>query len=113
MAVATDVSGPLEERLAIGVHHEPDEVVLVVGGDLDLASAPLLAAALAGVLRGGLVERVVLDLRGVGFMDATAVGCIARAARRLAGRGGALAVRAPSRPARRLLELCSLDELVR
>lgn len=55
---------------------------------------------------------MVLDLGDVGFMDASALGCILGAGQRLAGRGGALAVRRPSRAARRLLELCGLDELL-
>ena len=112
MAVATDVSGLLDDRLTVDVCHGPDEVVLVVGGDLDLASAPQLSAALAGVLRRGLGARVVLDLGGVGFIDAAGLGCIVRAGNRLAGRGGALAVRRPSRRARRLFELCDLGELL-
>ena len=113
MAVATDVSGLLDGRLTIGVWDWPDEMVLVVGGDLDLASAPLLVTALAGVLHRRQCARVVLDLEGVGFMDATGLGCIVRAWQSLAVRGGALAVRRPSRSVRRLLELCELGELLR
>lgn len=113
MAAATGVSGLFEERLTIGLRHGADEVVLVVGGTLDLASAPLLATVLAGVLRRRRCGRVVLDLGDVGFMDATGLGCIVRAGQSLAVGGGALAVRRPSRPARRLLELCDLGELLR
>lgn len=112
MAVSTGVAGLLGERLSVGVRHEPDGVVLVVGGDLDLAGVPLLEAALGDALRQALGARVVLDLGGVGFIDAAGLGCIVRAGRRLTGRGGALAVRRPSRPARRLLELCGLEELL-
>jgi anti-anti-sigma factor len=112
MAVATEVPGVVDRRLTIGVRPGSGELVLVVAGDLDLASAPGLAAALAGQ-RGGPGTRVVLDLGGVGFMDASALGCILRAEHRLAGRGGALAVRRPSIAARRLLDLCDLGDLLR
>jgi hypothetical protein len=47
MAVAAHLPFLPEERLTIDVRHGPDEVVLVVGGALDLASAPLLTRALA------------------------------------------------------------------
>lgn len=113
MAVATDISGLSNGWVTIDMRHGPDEVMLVVDGDLDLASAPQLSAALAGVLRRGLGGRVVLDLAGVGFMDAAGLGCIVRAGHRLAGRGGALAVHRPSRSVSRLLELCDLGELLR
>jgi anti-anti-sigma factor len=112
MAVAAHVPFLPEERLTIDVRHGPDEVVLVVGGALDVASAPLLARALAGVLREGLHPHVVLDLEGLGFMGAAGLGCIFRARRRLVGRGGGLAVLRPSGPIRRLLELCDLGGLL-
>ena len=112
MAVETEVSGVREGRLSIGLFAGPDEMVLVVDGELDMAGAPGLAAALARVPPGGLGPRVVLDLEGVEFMDAAGIGCLVRARHRLARRGGALVVRRPSRSARRLLELCELEHLL-
>jgi anti-anti-sigma factor len=113
MAVSVDVAGLLEEQVRIEVRHGPGEVLLAVAGELDLATIPLLETALADAIVGGIRPRLVLDLAGVDFMDASAVGCIVRAGRRLAARGGALVVLEPSRPARRLLELCDLGGLLR
>lgn len=112
MARVMDAPPLLEGRLGIDVRRGPEEVVLVVSGELDLATVPLLAAAMAGVLREGARPHVVLDLAGLDFMDAAGLGCITRTERRLSTRGGALVVRGPSPPARRLLELCDLDGLV-
>jgi len=95
------------------VRRQPGEVVLVVGGDLDLATAPLLATTLADVLGGESGPRVVLDLADLDFIDAVGLGHIIGARRRLSDRGGTLVVRQPSPPARRLLELCELGDLVR
>ena len=103
----------LEARLRMDVHHTPEAVVLTLEGELDLATTPMLKTALALLHAGGTCPLVMLDLAGVGFMDGAGVGCITRAARRLGERGVALAVIHPSRPVRRLLELCDLGRLMR
>jgi anti-anti-sigma factor len=114
MAPITDVAPLLlEARLRMDVHHTPEAVVLTLEGELDLATTPMLKTALALVHAGGTCPLVMLDLAGVGFMDGAGVGCITRAARRLGERGVALAVIHPSRPVRRLLELCDLGRLMR
>ena len=112
MAISVDVPGLLEERLRIDVRNEPGEVLVAVHGELDLATTPLLETALSEVLAAGIRPRVVLNLAGLGFMDASGIGCIERAGRRVAASGGALVVLEPSRPARRILELCDLGALV-
>ena len=55
---------------SVRVCHERDGVVVAPAGELDLASADVLEAELRA-LAGAQAERVVLDLRGVGFMDST------------------------------------------
>jgi len=112
MVVSAGVAGLFEKGLRIHVRHGPGEVLLAVDGELDMATTPRLESALADVLAGGSCPRVVLDLGGLGFMDACALGCIVRIGRRLAAGGGALVVLRPSRPARRLLELCGLGGLL-
>jgi anti-anti-sigma factor len=55
----------------------PDRVV-TLAGELDIASAPALEEALAAGANGG---RVVLDLRGLEFMDSTGLRSILIAAK--------------------------------
>ncbi|MDX6556569.1 MAG: hypothetical protein QOD86_2764 [Miltoncostaeaceae bacterium] len=111
MAISVDAPGLLEGRLRIDVRHGPGEVLLAVDGELDLGTAPELEAALAEVLASGIRPRVVLNLAGVGFLDASGIGCIQGAGRRAAASGGPLVVLEPSGPARRILELCDLGAL--
>lgn len=84
----------------------PDGVRLAWGGDLDIASAPVLAAALVVLAELG-ARRVVVDLCDVTFMDCAGLGVLLEADVRLPD---GLHVRGPSAPVRRLLGLAGLAE---
>jgi anti-sigma B factor antagonist len=73
-----------EESLA------PSGVVLTVGGELDIATAPELRTLLEAAIDAGL-SRVVIDLRPVSFLDSVAIATLLQARRRL-GEDGRLAV---------------------
>jgi anti-anti-sigma factor len=73
------------------VRREGDTVTLVPSGELDVATAPLLAAQLRAA--AGLGARTtVLDLRGLGFIDSAGVATIVRAADSAARHGRAFRV---------------------
>ena len=55
--------------------------MLTVSGELDLATSPVLDAELERASASG-AERVVLDLRGVSFMDSTGLSVLVHAQRR-------------------------------
>jgi len=78
--------------------------VLRLDGELDLASAPELSAALARTFDDA-AKPVVLDMAGVGFIDSTGVRMLLEA-QNLAGRD--LALMAPSRAVTRVLDLTRL-----
>src|SRR4051794_18824778 len=87
--------------------------LISVSGELDVATCGLLQAMLDDVLRARRVPRIarlVLDLRELSFVDASGVAPVLHARAVLAGRGGSLEIRRPSRAVRRLLELLDLDE---
>lgn len=88
-----------------------ERTVLWVRGDHDIATKVSVAV---GIVRAAECDetRVIVDLSGVTFMDASTVGAIVGTANRLRSRGQSLEVRAPSRPARRVLELCGLAHLI-
>jgi anti-sigma B factor antagonist len=65
-------------------------VLLVISGELDLASAPQLAATLDDLAAAGSV--VQLDLSGVSFIDSTGLGAVVRAARAARTNGWRLTV---------------------
>lgn len=92
-------------------HEVPQWTVVRLHGDLDLSGEIELSMRLASAIDfddAGLV----VDLSGVTFMGASAVGVIVRARDFLQHRNQSLAVRDPSRCARRILAICGLDGLI-
>ncbi|WP_415976647.1 STAS domain-containing protein [Rhodococcus sp. 077-4] len=80
--------------------HSPRIVVLRASGELDMRARADLVESLDDVLRGETV--VLLDLSAVSFMDAGSATVIVEAAARA---GDRLEVFAPTRPARRILDV--------
>ena len=100
------------EQLRIDVRREPDRVVIVLGGELDMASAPLLQRAIEGadLSENGMV---VLDLQDLQFIDSTGLRVIL-AARKLCGeRGQELAITHSSQQVERLLSVTGVSEHLR
>lgn len=64
-------------------------VVVGVTGELDVATAPVLRDSVLGLLNRG-VESLVLDLRGVTFIDSTGVGSLLRIHHRQGLLGGSV-----------------------
>jgi len=81
--------------------------LLAVVGELDLATAPELAAVLSAVIDRGH-DSVVLNLAGLDFMGAAGLRIIQAAAGRLDALGGTLSIQAPSNLVRRLLDLTGM-----
>jgi anti-sigma B factor antagonist len=98
------VSAPRFNQLPLpGPRH-----VIVVDGELDLAAAPDLAAALDEAIESGKTH-VVLDMSGVDFIDSTAVHVLIGGARELRQRLGKLVLVCNDPNVQRLLELTRLD----
>ena len=91
---------------------EPDpRTVVRLRGDQDLSTIPALTVDLARAIALDHADLVV-DLGDVQFMDASAVGIIIGARRFLRARGRSLTLRSLSGVARRIVEICDLEDLV-
>ena len=82
-------------------------LVLMPRGDIDLATAPDLEAAIERALGDGASE-VWVDLSGVEFMDSTGLSALVSG-----HRAGPLAVICPDGPARRALDVSGLQAVLR
>ena len=70
MPEAASSQAPVPGQLVIEKTLEQDAVVLVLSGELDLASAPMLERELREAEATG-PRRLVIDLAGLAFMDST------------------------------------------
>lgn len=82
---------------------------LGVSGELDLASAPQLTAALARHLSSGHCE-IVLDLTNLQFCDSSGLSVFVQAHRELRSAGGRLKLHNASPHLRTLLTATALDQ---
>jgi anti-anti-sigma factor len=81
--------------------------VVGVAGELDVATAPALRDSLLGMLNRG-VDSLVVDLRGVTFIDSTGVGSLLRLHHRQGLLGGQVHFVADQPAVLRVLELMQL-----
>ena len=83
--------------------------VVLLRGEYDASTVTSLSEAMARAIALDDAD-LVLDLRGVEFMDAATVRLIIRAREFLRLRSRSLTLRSPSTHARRVLDLCGLDD---
>jgi anti-sigma B factor antagonist len=86
--------------------------VLFVEGEIDVASAPRLIAALNDAVAEA-ARSVIIDLTSVGFMDSTGLALLINAHRRLAVRRKGFAVVCPAGPLRRVFEITDMVDTLR
>ncbi|HEX6844354.1 MAG TPA: STAS domain-containing protein [Actinomycetota bacterium] len=99
-------------ELTIAQERQGDWTVLVVHGELDLYSQPLLREQVHGI--DGDAPKVALDLSGVGFVDSSGLGAIVGSLQDVRARGGELTLIAPDgAPLARMLALTGLDGMLR
>jgi len=85
--------------------------VILVEGDLDLASAPTLRTTLHARIDAGEMH-LVLDLSALDFLDSSGLGVLVGAARRVRTEmGGTITLVNPSASVLRLLELTRLGHV--
>lgn len=83
--------------------------VVTIGGELDVATAPLLLAHLDSLVADGRI-RLVLDLAGLEFLDASGVGVLARTLGRVRVRNGWVRLVHASPRVRRVLRITRLTD---
>jgi anti-sigma B factor antagonist len=102
----------VQDQLLIDVRHEKDRVVLGLGGELDLASAPLLQSEIERT-EIAAAAIVVLDLQELKFIDSTGLRVLLSAHERSRERGQEFAVTRGSPQVQRLLSITGVDEHLR
>jgi anti-sigma B factor antagonist len=88
-----------------------DGPVLVLSGEADTTTAPLLREMLATQLDSG-ARLVTVDASGLSFMDSASLRVLVMAARTLQGRHGTLVLARPQPLVARMLEITGADRLL-
>ncbi len=96
------------QGLTLSVRSQNGYTIAVIGGDLDMASVPALREQLLGLLRPD-ASRIVADLSGVTFCDASGMAVLIGVSRRAGLLGGVLRLAAPAPPVVTVLRLTGLD----
>lgn len=90
-------------RMDLGSGECGGHVVVALRGELDLVYAPAVATALADL--AVCQPRIIVNLAGLEFIDASGIAALARGRRHARHAGGDLLLAAPRRPVRRVLTI--------
>jgi RNA polymerase sigma-B factor len=104
-ARAVEVAGP--QPFAVEVQRRDAGAIVQPRGELDVVTVETLRAALDGI---GSTERLVLDLRGLSFIDSTGLQLLVALHQRAQRDRVHLTLVAPAAPVDRAIQLCGLDK---
>ena len=102
----------MDPQLTLTVHPNGQGVVLTVGGEVDLATAPQLRAKLVDLVEDGEARSVLVDLTPVVFMDSTGLGVLLAAHKRAQAGGRSIRLVCPAGQALRALRLTGLETVL-
>ncbi len=104
-----------QSTLAVDVRPDGATVTVRLDGDLDITSSPLLQAVVDQALaarRVPVCTRLVVDMSGVGFADASGISPLLLARAVLVRRSGSIELRRCRRSVLRLLRLLALEDML-
>jgi anti-sigma B factor antagonist len=107
LAGAAGVLGADLAPFAVEVQRRDDVVIVEPRGELDVATVETLGTALNDI-RGA--RRLVLDLRGLSFIDSSGLHLLVALHQRAQRDGFQLALVAPAPPADRAIQVCGLGK---
>lgn len=101
-------SGPL---LGVQASSTDGQSTVELRGEIDAYSAPRLRRCLRALTDAGH-RRIVLDFKGIEFIDSAGLGVLLGATKCLSERSGELVVTSPRPQAAKLLEMTGLDTVL-
>jgi anti-sigma B factor antagonist len=95
-------------ELSLATRTVADRVILEVGGEIDVYTAPKLREQLIALVNAGQ-QHVVVDLSRVDFLDSTGLGVLVGADRRLRARDGSFDLVCPHERLLKVFRITGLD----
>jgi anti-sigma B factor antagonist len=100
------------DRLFLDCRLDSDVAVVKVTGEVDVSTSSSLRDRLLRVIADENRHGLVVNLASVSFLDSTGVGVLVGIWHRVCATRGRLALAAPSRQARRVLETTGLSQVL-
>jgi len=97
-------------KLEINIERRDDGVVVRVGGELDMQSAPDLSDQLSQLLEAG-EHHLVLDLTDLTLLDSSGLAALLGAHQSAQSRGASLVLRSPNERIIRLVNIAGLGDV--
>ena len=98
--------------LRIEVANTTSPTMVVLTGEIDVATSARVRETLLGIARSG-ENRVVVDMSNVTFMDSTGLSALVGPLKRFRRAGGEITLRAPTKSVRKILEITGLSRVFR
>ena len=99
----------MTDQIAVEVTTSAGHTVVSASGEIDIASAPVLEAAIDASIGNG-TRQLIVDLQNVSFLDSTALHLLVTVLKRLGP--GSLGVVARRSNVRKIFALSGLDTLI-
>jgi anti-sigma B factor antagonist len=96
-------------ELKVSIRSQGGRVIMSLGGEIDLYTAPRLHGELDSILAGDAPAQIVVDMSGVEFCDSTGMNVLLGAHRRARELGGDLELAAPRPTIRKILQVTGLE----
>ena len=106
---STTLSPVRDAELSLSTETSEGLAVVRVAGDFDLSTIDAFDEELEPSVS---TDVVVIELSGCTVLDSSGLRTLVRAQRRVAEAGGRLVLVAPSQPARRVLDIATLDRVI-
>jgi anti-anti-sigma factor len=102
----------MDPQLTLTVHSNGQGVVLTVGGEVDLATAPQLHAKLMDLAEIGEASSIMVDLTPVAFMDSTGLTVLLAAHQHAQAGGRSIRLICPAGPVRRVFRMTGAEQVL-
>ncbi len=97
--------------MSINIETDDGVVEVYLSGEIDHHSAGELRERIDEAIGAITPQRVILDFRGVTFMDSSGIGLVMGRYKLLEGTGAVLELRGLSSPVKRVMRLAGLDRI--
>lgn len=97
--------------MSINIETDDGVVEVYLSGEIDHHSAADLRERIDEAIGAITPQRVILDFRGVTFMDSSGIGLVMGRYKLLEGTGAVLELRGLSSPVKRVMRLAGLDRI--